>query len=440
VRLRSEIVLDRLLITVAAVIALGAGLLSIGSVGEVPTGVALLDLTFVLTIAASETWRVRIPGTGDLAPLAVASSLAFALTTELPGGESTGHFPGLVIFGTAVASLAGQAIYSRMADRPIGLPVVATQVVVVAVAALLFRAVPFDGGTLMARVGAEDGPRWWVALCYFALAGCAIVVQLGVMSLQRSARTGAVLRQAVFEEVWAVGPLAAATTSTAAVVALAVSVLDAFAVPLFLVPLMLLNLAVARQAAVRTAQRQTIFALSRLTELGGYTAPGHAARVADYSVAIGRDLELPERELLDLQAAALLHDLGQVSLRRPIPGGATLFTSPLDQRRVASAGAGILSRTAELSRLSTVVADQATSYRRTEDTGHVALASRILKIANAFDDLVGVDTTPEAALRAVQRMRLSAGDEYDPVVFRSLCRVLRREGRLSGQDYIRLDV
>lgn len=439
-RMRSESVLDQLLVAVAAVILVVAAWQAVGSIGEVRSAVAVLNLTFVLTIAASETWRVRIPGSGDLAPLAVASSLAFALTSELPGHQPVGHLPGVVIVGTAVASLLGQLLYARIADRPMRLAVVATRVIIVAVAALLFRSVPIDGATLVERVGQETEQRWWVALCLFLLAGCAIVLQLALMSLQRSARTGAALGQAVLEEVWAVGPLAVATTSTAAVVALAVSALDALAVPLFLVPLMLLNLAVARQAAVRTAQRQTIFSLSRLTELGGYTAPGHATRVAGYSVAIGRDLGLPERELLDLQAAALLHDLGQVSLRRPIPGGATLFTSPLDQRRVASAGAGILSRTAELSRLSTVVADQAASYRRTEDTGQVALASRILKVANAFDDLVGVDPDPEATRRATQRMRLSSGDEYDPLVLRSLCRVLRRDGRLSDEAYTALDV
>lgn len=439
VQLSGETV-DRILVTVAALIVLGSLVLLVGTVQPVGFAAVALHLMFLVTIALSENWRVRIPNSRELAPLAVASSVAFAVTAELPQNVTVTHVPGLVIVGTALASFAGHALYARTADLPMDLSLVATRVIVVALAAMLARTVPYEGATLVDRIDTVGDDRWWVALALFVVAGLAIGWQILLMSVQRSARTHAILRRAFLEEATAVGPLAAATTSTAVVVALAVGTLGPIAVPLFLIPLMLLNLAVARQAGVRTAQRQTIFALSRLTDLSGYTSPGHAARVADYSVAIGRDMGMSERELVDLQAAALLHDLGQVSLRRPIPGGATLLTSPLDQRRIAAAGAAILSRTAELSRLATVVQDQAVAYRRTTDTGIVSLASRTLKVANAFDDLVGPDREPEAVRRATQRLRLSAGYEYDPLVFRSLCRVLQREGLLSGRDVVRLDV
>jgi hypothetical protein len=49
--------------------------------------------------------------------------------------------------------------------------------------------------------------------------------------------------------------------------------------------------------------------------------------VAQLSVAVGRDLGLSERELQDLEYAALLHDIGQLSLSEPIPGGATAFVN-----------------------------------------------------------------------------------------------------------------
>lgn len=439
VRLSGQTV-DRALIVVAAAIVLASLLLMVGSLQPVGVDVVALHLMFLVTIAASESWRVRIPNSRELAPLAVASSVAFAVTAELPGNVTVGHVAGLVIVGTAVASLAGHALHARTAERPLDLSIVATRVIVVAIAAFLARSVPLDGRTLVVRIDDAGDDRWWVALALFVVAGIAIGWQLLLMSVQRSARTHAILRRAFLEEVSAVGPLAAATTSTAVVVAVAVGTLGPIAVPLFLIPQMLLNLAVARQAGVRTAQRQTIFALSRLTDLSGYTPPGHAERVADYSVAIGRDMGMSERELVDLQSAALLHDLGQVSLRRSIPGGATLLTSPLDQRRIAAAGAAILSRTAELSRLATVVQDQSVAYRRTTDMGLVSLSSRVLKVANAFDDLVGIDRNPDAVRRATQRLRLSAGYEYDPLVLRSLCRVLQREGLLSSRDVVRLDV
>lgn len=432
---------DRCLVVVAALIVLASGLLILGSLRPLTVDAVILHLMFLVTIALSECWRVRIPDSRELAPLAVASSIAFSLSAELPLDHSVEQTPGLVVVGTALASYAGHALYARTAQRPMDLSVVATRVIVVAIATPLARWVPLDGRSLLEQADVAGGAdRWWVALALFMVAGLAVGCQLLLMSVQRSARTHAILRRAFLEEFSAIGPLAAATTSTAAVVALAVGTLGPIAVPLFLIPLMLLNLAVTRQAGVRTAQRQTIFALSRLTDLGGYTAPGHAARVADYSVAIGRDMGMSERELVDLRSAALLHDLGQVSLRRPIPGGATLLISPLDQRRIAAAGAAILSRTIELSRLAVVLSEQSMAYKRSTDLGMVSLSSRVLKVANAFDDLVGVERDPEAARRATQRLRLTAGYEYDPLVFRSLCRVLQREGLLSGRDVVRLDV
>ena len=238
----------------------------------------------------------------------------------------------------------------------------------------------------------------------------------------------------------AVGPLALATTSSATVIALAVHALGPVAIPLFLAPLLLLQLAVSRQSLVRDAQRQTIRSLSRLTDQGGFTTSGHGDRVAHLSLAIGRDLGLAERDLVDLEYAALLHDLGQVSLRRPIPGGATTAISPLDQRRIAHTGASILARTAELSRLSLVVSGQATPYRHGREAQDLALACRILKVSNAFDDLTAGRVKRPVSLQALERIRLNLGYEYDPLVVRSLCRVLVRDGRVTPAEVVGLDI
>src|SRR5690606_38520177 len=76
------------------------------------------------------------------------------------------------------------------------------------------------------------------------------------------------------------GPLILATGSTAAVMALSLKVLGPASFLLFLVPMALLQPAVTRQRRIGEAQRQTLFALSRLTDQAGLTSPGHAIRVA----------------------------------------------------------------------------------------------------------------------------------------------------------------
>ena len=42
---------------------------------------------------------------------------------------------------------------------------------------------------------------------------------------------------------------------------------------------------------------------------------------------------MSDAELLDLEYAALMHDIGQLSLTEPIPGGATVVAAPTEQRR-----------------------------------------------------------------------------------------------------------
>ncbi|WP_240503364.1 HD domain-containing protein, partial [Streptomyces prasinopilosus] len=50
---------------------------------------------------------------------------------------------------------------------------------------------------------------------------------------------------------------------------------------------------------------------------------GHARRVADLSRSVGRDMGLTEPDLRVLEYAALMHDIGQLSLVDPVPAGAT---------------------------------------------------------------------------------------------------------------------
>jgi len=54
------------------------------------------------------------------------------------------------------------------------------------------------------------------------------------------------------------------------------------------------------------------------------------------------------------------------------------------------------------------------------------LSSRIIKAANAFDDLVGSSLDPGRAAAAVQQLRLHTASEYDPSTVEALNRVVNR--------------
>jgi hypothetical protein len=106
------------------------------------------------------------------------------------------------------------------------------------------------------------------------------------------------------------GGITAAISATGVLITLACQILSLWAVPVVCVPLFFAQLSFRRYARVRVTYQQTIRALSRVTEVAGYTASGHARRVCQLALAIGRDLGMTERELLELEYGALMHDIG----------------------------------------------------------------------------------------------------------------------------------
>jgi response regulator RpfG family c-di-GMP phosphodiesterase len=201
------------------------------------------------------------------------------------------------------------------------------------------------------------------------------------------------------------------------------------AVLVFGLPLTVTQFAFLRHATVRTTFRQTIRSMARVTEIGGYVHEGHSARVAELALRVGRQLGLGDDDLLDLEYAALLHDIGQLSLTEPIPGGSTLAVPAADRRRVAELGADIVRSTGRLERVAEIVSAQSEPYRGVGETSDpaVPLASRIVKVASAYDDLVhGTAGERYSPLEALERLSLGLAYDYDPVVVAALGRSVTR--------------
>ena len=87
----------------------------------------------------------------------------------------------------------------------------------------------------------------------------------------------------------------------------------------FIGPLLVTQVAFRRYAGIRATYLQTVRSLARVTEVAGYVEAGHSRRVSRLAVAVGRGLGMPEPDLLALEYAALMHDIGQLSLPRADP-------------------------------------------------------------------------------------------------------------------------
>jgi len=408
------------ILTVAAVVAVGVRFREQVMLSTLPiVGV------FFVAIVVGEIFRITLPGSRRAAPMATAASLAFAMTVgsaQMPSADYAGP---LVIAVTAVAMAVG-VIPNVVRRRRVRLPDLAIRLIGIAVAALLFREVPVWEGRTVLDLQA-NWPAYVLALVMLLISALGLIVEMFLVAWLRAVRSHAPLLRTIEDEFRAALALSAALSSTSALVALAERPLGLVAIPLFLFPLFLTQFAVRRQSAIRRTYRQTIRTLSRLTELGGYTEVGHASRVAGLSMAMGHELGMSERDMLDLEYAALLHDIGQVSLTEPIPGGATVLAAPADQRRIAHDGAEIVRQTGVLDNVAVILEAQTTPFRQVREFGEVLpLSSRVIKVCNAFDDLAG--HSPDSAKRdaAVERIHLGLGYEYDPRVVDALVRALAR--------------
>jgi response regulator RpfG family c-di-GMP phosphodiesterase len=162
-----------------------------------------------------------------------------------------------------------------------------------------------------------------------------------------------------------------------------------------------------------------------VTEVGGYVESGHSRRVGDLSVAIGRELGMYEAELLELEYAALMHDIGQLSLPDPIPGGATVFAGADEQLRIAKLGAEVIRQAGVLEAVANIVEHQCEPYKPNPE---LPLASRVIRVANAYDDMVGGSGDHDRSAAALERLRHDVAIEFDPDVVEALARVIDRLG------------
>ena len=389
-------------------------------------------IAFGVFIALGELVRISLPGDGEAAPIGAAAALAYALLGQF-GGTPTTHTVADVVTVTALAGLVG-AVPHVAAGRPLGLDVLARRILVVAFAAVMFRPL-YDGGAgIWGRLDVQPTHgKAALAAVMVAIAVLAGLFEAALAALVRADRDRAPYVSALRSELRALVSLGSAIGATGVLIALAGQVMQLWAIPVFVVPLLLTQFSVRRYAGIKQTYAQTIRSLSRVTEVGGYTETGHSRRVCELSLAVGRELGMSDSDLVDLEYAALMHDLGQLSLTEPIPGGATVMARGSDQRYIAEMGAEVIRQTGVLDRVADIVERQADPYRRPHETvdGTVPLASRIIKAANAYDDLVGDARESVRRLEALERLRLSMAYDYDPRVVASLARVVERQQRLG---------
>ncbi|MDN5796111.1 MAG: metal-dependent phosphohydrolase [Intrasporangium sp.] len=385
---------------------------------------------FGVAIMAGEWYRLSAPGLRATTPIASAAGFGFAFTTEIPAGHVVGYSWAVILLVGGAAMAAG-SLARWLAEGEIEALELLGRFAALVVATLLYRVVYLgEGPGRGTDVDPLSPPRR--AALMLVIVAVALLVDLLVLSSRVAGRGPAAWRRRFLDDLSSSVALAVALAVTGVLIAVAVLPLGLTALPLFLSPLVLSLFAFRRYVAVRETYRQGIRTLSRLTEVTGYTPSGHAGRVADLAVAMGSVLAIPEREVFDLEYAALLHDIGQVALIEPIPGGATLHAAPADQRRIERDTVRIVRETGVMQEAAAILEHQTTPYRQMREFDEpIPLTSRVLKVANAFDDLTGGARSRTARDAAVERIFLGLGYEYDPKVVDALVQVVQTRARAA---------
>ncbi|MEV0780048.1 HD-GYP domain-containing protein [Streptomyces sp. NPDC050433] len=368
--------------------------------------------------------RSSLPGEREPAPLGAAGALAYALLGQ-SAGRPAEHGVAQTVAVVVAAVLVG-AVPQLARGRGPALDHVARRVLTVGFAAVCCQPL-----VASAELGKWVGEGPYYALLLLLLLILTALCDAVLAALLVRARTRHPYGPLLRDELRALTGIGSAVCATGAVMALGVAVAGLWALPVFCVPLLLTQLSFRRYAAVRATYGQTIASLARATEIAGYTRHGHARRVAELSRAVGRELGLSGAELTVLEHAALMHDIGQLSLVDPVPDGATALLPVTEQRRIALLGGAVVRRTGVPSAVAVVVERQADPYREQP------LPARIVRAVNAYDDLAGAGAgRPGGAtgpLSALERLRLGTGHDYQPEVVESLARVLSRGGLTPGR-------
>ncbi len=179
---------------------------------------------------------------------------------------------------------------------------------------------------------------------------------------------------------------------------------------------------------------ETVAALAAAVEARDMYTKGHSRRVTELSVALARSMGLPAQACRDIEAAALLHDIGKIG----IPDSILHNAGPLPLEGIKHirdhpiGGENILKPVGSLGRLCPIVRHHHEHY----DGGgypdglkgeQIPLAARILAVADSYDAMIS-DRSYKAARaprEAMDELCRCKGTRFDPACVDAFVTCLR---------------
>jgi HD-GYP domain-containing protein (c-di-GMP phosphodiesterase class II) len=174
--------------------------------------------------------------------------------------------------------------------------------------------------------------------------------------------------------------------------------------------------------AVRTS---VICAMNQLLDLKDLNTGVHSTRLAEWAVRIGRDLGLDDDCLRDLEAAAILHDIGKIG----VPDAILRKPAKLTEEEYATIkkhpeyGWAVLRAVPGFERVSLFVlhhheAFDGKGYPAGLRGEEIPIGSRIVAVMDSFDAMVSSRPYRKGLPldEAIRRLEADTGKQFDPIV------------------------
>ncbi len=199
-----------------------------------------------------------------------------------------------------------------------------------------------------------------------------------------------------------------------------------WAVAVAILPYAFAHTAFERYSSTRVTYGQTIKALAQIPEVAGLAPRGHSTRTSDIAVAIAQEMGLSPAEVTELEYAALMHDVGRITLNEP-----AILRAGFTDEDIARWGAQIIAEAPYLEHVSELVRLQHRPFRSPgiEFDPDIPMTSKIIKVASAYDQTqIEQNLSP---VESLERIHQGSAYEFDPRVAASLRRVLVFRGVIA---------
>lgn len=276
------------------------------------------------------------------------------------------------------------------------------------------------------ELGAMPFPEWRDAVLFLAAATAGFGVEVLSSAVLRPGTTGAVPRMFFALDTARDLSVFVSLVASGALFGIAFEVIGWWALAVAALPYAFAHGAFRRYVDARQTYFQTMRSLARIPEVAGHADPGHAARTAELAVGVAAELGLRPRDVDTVEYAALLHDIGRISLNEP-----SVLRMGFTDSDIAKWGSEIVSETSYLAEVSDVVLRQHEPYRNPgmESNQDVPMAAKIVKVASAYDE-----STHElgfSPLESMEKLHRGSVYDYDPEVVAVLRRLLERRGEFD---------